>query len=160
VETEEKLAWAGLSMVKGIGPARFRGLLKRFGNATAAWNAPASIIEAVLPPKVAHALLHLRAQTNLPALWENWQKRGIGILTLEDEEYPRRLKALDHAPPVLYIRGTLTPEDDWAVAVVGTRKISAYGRKVASDVAKVLAEHSVTVVSARGIRVTSPMLTT
>ena len=153
MEQEEKLAWVGLSMVKGIGPARFRALLKHFGSAVAAWSAPASTLEALLPPKVAHAFLQLRSQTNLAALWENWRKRGIAVLTWEDEAYPRRLKMLDHAPPVLYMRGEIMPEDDWAVAVVGTRKITAYGRKVASDVAKLLAESGVTVVSglARGV---------
>ena len=153
MKVEERLAWVGLSMVKGIGPARFRGLLSRFGSAAAAWNAPASTLEALLPPKVAHALLQLRAHTDITALWENWHKRGIKILTWEDEAYPRRLKMLDHAPPVLYLRGEITPEDDWAVAVVGTRKITAYGRKVAGDVAKLLAESGITVVSglARGV---------
>jgi DNA processing protein len=56
-------------------------------------------------------------------------------------------------PPVLYVRGTLTPADEWAVAVVGTRRVSVYGRQVADEMARGLAASRITVVSglARGV---------
>ncbi|NPA92810.1 MAG: DNA-protecting protein DprA [Chloroflexi bacterium] len=154
VELEERLAWVGLSMVKGIGPARFRRLYAHFGCASAAWNAPLSALQAAgLPPAVAAGLEKLRRALDLPGLWARWQQKGIQVLTWEDMAYPQRLKALDHAPPVLYLRGQLLPEDDWAVAVVGTRKMTPYGHQVAEAVAALLAEHGVTVVSglARGV---------
>ncbi len=79
--------------------------------------------------------------------------QGIGILTREDELYPPRLKEIDQPPPVLYVRGELIPEDSWAVAVVGTRRVSAYGRQVADELAMFLAANGLTVVSgmARGV---------
>jgi DNA processing protein len=63
------------------------------------------------------------------------------------------LKEIDQPPPVLYVRGTLKTEDEWAVAVVGTRRISAYGRQVSEELAASLAQSGVTVVSglARGV---------
>jgi DNA processing protein len=63
------------------------------------------------------------------------------------------LKEIDQPPPVLYVRGTLTAEDLWAVAVVGTRRVSAYGRQVTEELVTFLAANGVTVVSglARGI---------
>ncbi|NPA31126.1 MAG: DNA-protecting protein DprA, partial [Chloroflexi bacterium] len=80
-------------------------------------------------------------------------QRGIRVLTWEDPDYPERLRPLPQAPPVLYLRGALTPQDAWAAAVVGTRKMTGYGRRVAEDVAAYLARQGVTVVSglARGI---------
>ncbi len=80
-------------------------------------------------------------------------KQGIEILTWDDVLYPPRLKEIDQPPPVLYLRGTLKSEDTWAVAVVGTRRVSAYGRQVAEEIGSFLAANGVTVVSglARGV---------
>ncbi len=154
MEETERLAWIGLSMVKGIGPARFRRLLTHFGTATEAWQAPRQALqEAGLPAGVTETLLRLRRDVRLPELWARWQQQGITVLTWEDAAYPHRLKQVETAPPVLYVKGTLAPEDDWAMAVVGTRKVSAYGRQVADEIAALLAEHGITVVSglARGV---------
>ena len=75
------------------------------------------------------------------------------MLTWEEDAYPRRLKEIDQPPPVLYLRGDLLPADEWAVAIVGTRRITAYGRQVTEEVATTLARSGVTVVSglARGV---------
>lgn len=154
MELHERLAWVGLSMVTGIGPVRFRRLLAHFGSAAEAWQASAEALEAAgLPAGVVQSLMRLRRGVDLPRLWERWQQQGIAVLTWKDTAYPQRLKALETAPPVLYLRGELLTEDDWAVAVVGTRKVSAYGRQVAREVAALLAEHGITVVSglARGV---------
>jgi DNA processing protein len=90
---------------------------------------------------------------NLEQIWERIQAQNIQVLTWEDEEYPRRLKEIEQPPPVLYLRGDLKLEDDWAVAIVGTRRITAYGRQVAEEVSSTLARNGVTVVSglARGV---------
>ena len=154
MELRERWAWVGLSMVKGIGPVRFRHLLAHFGSALAAWQAPAEALEAAgLPAAVVRALAGLRQGIDLPRLWERWQQQGIAVLTWEDAAYPQRLKTLEAAPPVLYMQGSLLTEDDWAVAIVGTRKVSAYGRQVARELAALLAERGITVVSglARGV---------
>jgi DNA processing protein len=74
-------------------------------------------------------------------------------MTWEDDDYPTRLREVDTAPPVLYIKGELLPEDDWAVAIVGTRRITAYGRQITGRIASDLVHSGVTVVSglARGV---------
>ncbi|MEJ2758990.1 MAG: DNA-processing protein DprA, partial [Anaerolineales bacterium] len=66
---------------------------------------------------------------------------------------PHRLKQIDQPPPVLYVLGEITPNDDWAVGIVGTRRMSPYGQQVAEDLARFLAANGVTVVSglARGV---------
>jgi DNA processing protein len=151
---EPKLYWIGFNLVKGIGAVHFRNLLDTFGDAETAWNAPAENLRgAGLSSKLVVNLCQMRLQVNLELIWEHIQAQNIHVLTWEDEKYPRRLKEIEQPPPVLYLRGDLRLEDEWAVAVVGTRRITVYGRQVAEEVSGTLARNGVTVVSglARGV---------
>jgi DNA processing protein len=146
--------WVGWNLVKDVGAVRFRALLNAFGDAQSAWEASAEALEeAGLSPKLVAKVVKLRSQVSLNLVWEKLQVGGIQVLTWDDEAYPRRLKEIDQPPPVLYLRGNLLPEDEWAVAIVGTRRVTAYGRQVAEELATVLARNGVTVVSglARGV---------
>jgi len=95
----------------------------------------------------------VRNQVDLEKVMERITSGGIRVMTWEDSDYPRRLKEIDQSPPVLYIKGAINVEDDWAVAVVGTRRVTPYGRQVANEIATYLAQNGVTVVSglARGV---------
>lgn len=151
---DPKLYWVGFNLVKGIGAVRFRALLDGFGSAQAAWEAsPQALRAAGLGPKSIESLVQIRRQVSLQQVWEKLQSLGIQVLTWEDELYPHRLKEIDQPPPVLYLRGEITPEDEWAVAIVGTRRITAYGRQVAEQVASGLARSGITIISglARGV---------
>ena len=81
------------------------------------------------------------------------EQAGVRLLTWDSAEYPRYLQEIPGAPPVLYVRGEILPTDRWAVAVVGTRRLTAYGRQVTHDLVSGLARAGVTIVSglARGI---------
>jgi DNA processing protein len=81
------------------------------------------------------------------------EAHGVTALARIDTRYPSRLREIDDAPPVLYVRGAWLPEDEWGVAIVGTRRATAYGRQATSEFARGLAASGVTVVSglARGI---------
>lgn len=152
--TDQTQFWVGFNLVKGIGSARVRALLDAFGNAETAWKAPLSDLQAVgLGPKITESLLRVRSGVDLDKVMERIQASGIRVLTWEDADYPRRLREIDQTPPVLYLRGEILPEDEWAVAVVGTRRVTPYGRQVAEELAQVLARSGVTVVSglARGV---------
>ena len=141
-------------MVKGIGAVRLRTLLDAFGDAQQAWTAPPQALrQAGLSDKLVENLARLRADVSLEQVWEDIHSQGIDVLTWGDEAYPTRLRDVDNAPPVLYLRGTITPDDDWAVAIVGTRRATSYGRQVTEGIARELAHNGVTVVSgmARGI---------
>ena len=146
--------WVGWNLAKDIGAVRFRALLAAFGDAQSAWEASAEALrEAGLSEKLVAKVVKMRSQVSLEKVWEQLQVKGIQVLTWEDEAYPRRLKEIDQPPPVLYFRGALLPEDEWAVAVVGTRRVTAYGRQVTEELAAVLARNGVTVISglARGV---------
>lgn len=149
-----KTYWVGFNYVKGIGSVRFRALLDFFGDLTIAWQAPYDALKAAgLPPKVIENLLLVRKGLELDRILDNITRQNIQIYTWDDDEYPARLKQIDQPPPVLYVKGTLIPQDDWAVAVVGTRRITAYGRQVAGELGGYLANNGITVVSglARGV---------
>ena len=150
----DKRYWIGFNLVKGIGAVRLQALLNHFGDLALAWQAPADALQvAGLSLRLAERVIQIRAGVNLDKILAQIAAQGIGIITWEDELYPPRLKEIDQPPPVLYVRGNLTTDDTWAVAVVGTRRVSAYGRQVTEELAAFLAVNGVTVVSglARGV---------
>jgi DNA processing protein len=151
---EPKAYWVGFNLVRGIGSVRLRNLLNYFGDLQVAWQAPVDALRSAgLPPKVLENLVQVRKGANLERIWEQIQQQKIQVMTWDEECYPRRLKEIDQPPPVLYIRGELKQEDDWAVAVVGTRRMTSYGRQVAEELSACLAQNRITVVSglARGV---------
>ncbi len=80
------------------------------------------------------------------------ERHGVRALPCNDKDYPARLKEIYDFPPVLYVRGTLKPEDEWCLAVVGTRRATVYGKQVTEEITADLARSRITVVSglARG----------
>ncbi len=151
---DDKRYWIGFTLVKGIGAVRFQRLLDRFGDAESAWKAaPADLAGAGLGLKMIERLVSVREKADLSRMWDQIQSKGIHVLTWLDETYPQRLKEIEQPPPVLYVRGALIPEDTWAVAIVGTRRVTPYGRQVTEEIASFLAANSITVISglARGV---------
>ena len=146
--------WVGFNLVKGIGAVRLRMLLEHFGNLEVAWQASGDVFAKIgLPQKSIEHFQRIRREVDLERVWERIVSQGISVLTWEDSAYPRRLKEIDQAPPLLYYRGELLNEDEFAIAVVGTRRVTAYGRQVAEELAVFLAQNGLTVVSglARGV---------
>ncbi len=150
---EDKLYWIGLNLVRGIGAVRFRHLLDFFGDAKTAWHASEPHLRAAgLSEKIAQNLIQLRAGVDLSLIETQLNALHVTVLTWDDPQYPRRLHEIDQPPPILYVRGTLTDADEWAVAIVGTRRVTTYGRQVTEQLATALAQNGITVISglARG----------
>ncbi len=146
--------WVGFNIVPQIGPARLRALLDHFGSLEAAWHADAAELRAAgLDKRSLANLLAARRAVDLDRELERIERTGVTVLTWDDDAYPRRLREISAPPPVLYLRGSLLPDDEWAVAVVGTRHPSAYGLEMTRQLAGDLARSHITVVSglARGI---------
>ena len=151
---EDNKYWMGFNLVGGIGSVRFQQILSYFGDLSIAWEAPAEAFrEAGLPERAVNNLLKTRQDIDLDRLYESIIGEEVQLLTLLDQNYPRLLKEINQPPPVLYVKGSLEPADDYSVAVVGTRRISAYGQQVARDVSIFLAGHGLTIISglARGV---------
>ncbi len=150
----EKKYWLGFNIVPRIGPVRIRALLKHLGSLEAAWHADSSqLLAAGLDRLALQNLVTIRASISLDEEWEKVERLGVQLVTWEDQAYPRLLREIDDAPPLLYVRGQLSADDEWAVAVVGTRRSTSYGREAAHQIAGDLARNNITVVSgmARGI---------
>jgi DNA processing protein len=143
----------GFGRVPYIGPARIARLLERYGDLARAWSAPAAELRHVLDERSLESLVRTRATLDLDKEYERIKDLGITIVTRAESAYPRLLAEIPAPPPVLYLKGDLRSEDDLAVAVVGTRRLTSYGREVASRIAGELAASGVTIVSglARGI---------
>ena len=132
---DDKRYWIGFTLVKGIGAVRFQRLLDHFGDAQSAWGAaPIDLARAGLSAKLIERLVAVREKADLSLIWDQIQSKGIRVLTWLDGSYPQRLKEIEQPPPVLYLRGELSTDDEWAVAVVGSRRVTPYGRQVAEEI--------------------------
>jgi DNA processing protein len=148
------ISWIAFNLVKGIGPIRMRLLLDKFGEMQSAWEASTQELEnAGLSLKLIASIQDIRNSGILERTLKIIEDTKIDIITWNDTDYPRRLREIDQSPPVLYIRGELSEDDFWTVAIVGTRRITAYGRQVTNDIAAGLSRQHITVVSglARGV---------
>ncbi|MBN1621047.1 MAG: DNA-processing protein DprA [Endomicrobiales bacterium] len=144
-----------LSLIYDVGPKRFQRLIEHFGSAKSALDAPKSEILYVedINNDLAGRIVSAKDTVNVENEIELAKKLGIKIVTYIDDEYPEDLKNLYDYPPVMYIKGSLKEQDALGIAVVGTRKPTNYGRNVAMQFGKELADFNVTTISgfARGI---------
>ena len=143
---EHGLAWLALGLCADLTPFRAHALLAAFGTPEAALAAPVErLVAAGLPTDAARALDEARERAGREA--GRLRDAGATWLAWDDPAYPAALRAIADPPVVLAVRGALTPEDALAVAVVGARRASEYGRRVAAELATGLAQAGVTVVS-------------
>ena len=150
----DKPYFLAFGRVKGIGPVRLRLLISRFGSLADAWQADAlQLAGAGLDQKSIAALIAARKSITPERELEAVERAGIVALTWVDETYPRLLRQIDDPPPTLYVRGSIQDVDAWAVAIVGTRRATVYGREVTEMLAGDLVRNRITIVSglARGI---------
>ncbi len=146
---DELAYWIAFSRVLGIGPVRFKQLLDFFhDDVAAAWRADSKeLAQAGLDQKTIHGFLKQRSTITPKQELEKLERLRVQVITWKDKDYPKLLKEIDHPPPVLYVAGSLTEADQFALAIVGTRKASVYGRQVTERFASELAKGRVTVVS-------------
>ncbi len=146
--------WVGFSLISGIGRVRLTQLENYFGNLENAWKASTSNLKhAGLDSGSIRAIDSWRPKISLEAEMEKLDRYGVKALSCHDPDYPARLKEIYDYPPLLYIRGSLLPEDEWCLAVVGTRRATVYGRQVTEEIVADLAQSKITIVSglAKGI---------
>ena len=144
-----------LSLVSGVGPRHRQDLLARFGSATAVLGADAAQVQEVhgIGPKIAAQIARARYEIDAEAELELAARHGIDVLIETDDRYPRSVRQIHDPPGVLFSRGTMSADDELAIAIVGTRHATRYGLAQAERLASSLARVGFTVVSglARGI---------
>ena len=152
---EEIFYWLALSLTPGVGSIFIKRLLDRFGTPEAVFRAPLDKLLQIegLGEKVAREIqkgpVDKRVEKELSLLKEV----GGKIMTMKDVSYPNRLKEIYDPPPLLYVKGDLKKEDELAVAIVGSRKTTPYGKWMTEKMGQELARQGITIVSgmARGI---------
>ena len=145
---EQRRAYFGFNLTPGIGPARIARLLEHFGTAAAAWQASTKeLLESGLDAKSVRSLVTVRDRVNLEQELERVTHLGARVICIEDTDYPPLLRQIPQPPPLLYLRGNLVTADEWALAVVGTRGPSEYGREATRRIVGELAAAGVTIVS-------------
>ena len=145
---KERGYWVRVSAFFKIGPKRFSLLLRSFGSAEKVWKAESGdLIKSGIGEKLVLEFDKFRKEFNSASYFLRMEKQGIRVITIEDKEYPENLKKTDSAPFLLYIIGQILPEDYLSLGVVGTRKITAYGRIVTENLASLLVNSGITIVS-------------
>jgi DNA processing protein len=152
---EDIFYWLALSLVPGVGSILIKRLLDRFKTPEAIFRAPMKELLKIegLGAKVVGEIQKGPLEKVVRRELSLLEEVGGKIITLKDDDYPKRLKDIYDPPALLYVRGELRSEDELAIAIVGSRKTSPYGRWFTEKIGQDLAHHRVTVVSgmARGI---------
>ena len=148
MEANDLKYWVAFTRVPRVGTVRFRQMERHFGSLEKAWGAEASELKvAGLDARTAQTVASRRQTLDPDAEIERLAAVNVRALTWHDAQYPPTLKEIYDPPPVLYVRGDITADDERSVAVVGTRKATAYGRQVAHQLSFDMARAGVTVVS-------------
>lgn len=128
-------------------------LLDKFNTPKALRAASRNDIAAVIGQELAQKIDSLQVSEDTKKQYALLQKLDINIVPYYSPDYPYWLKRIDHFPPFLFIRGAIKKEDEFSIAIIGTRGATVYGKKIAEDFAAEFAQAGITVVSgmARGI---------
>jgi DNA processing protein len=144
-----------LALTPEVGPVLRTRLLERFGDARQVLAASEVDLQQVpgIGPKISQRIINARREVQLEAQIALVREHDLGILLPRHKEYPRLLKEIPDPPAALFLRGRMEAADQMAVAIVGTRRATHYGKQTAERLAAGLARAGVTVVSgmARGI---------
>jgi len=151
----ESLYALALNKIPGVGGVTYRRLVERFGSAGGVFRAGRKALETVkgIRKEALEAIVSSDAEKSGREEWEKISGAGFRVIFFKGTQYPPRLAEIHDPPPVLYVTGDIRESDEIAVAVVGSRDPTEYGRGAAEKIACDLARAGVTIVSgmARGI---------
>jgi DNA processing protein len=153
--TAEKRAILTLHLVPGLGPKLTMALLAHFGSAAAILRAPSTELQQIpfVGAEVAQAITRALRETDVDAELRRMEQHRVGALIPGEPDYPACLNEIPARPHLLYLRGELRPGDARAIAIVGSRHCTSYGRRMAEKLACELVRSGFTIISglARGI---------
>lgn len=145
--TENKFLIA-VSTFTYFGPARTSILLSYFKSAENIWNAKRNDLLLIgLKENIVDSFLEYRNKFDIDKYFEKLKSLSVKVVTKFDKNYPSNLKCLPDAPYVLYVRGNLISGDTNAIAIIGSRLMTGYGKEVARMFAIELSNYGITVVS-------------
>lgn len=141
--------WISISQFAKIGAARFKKLYSYFPDMQSAWTADLlELQKAGLEENIASEFILTRRQIDPDNEIEKVIKENITVITVKDLEYPKLLKEIYTPPALLYTKGNLANlNNQFNLAVVGTRKVSNYGKQITPELVKPLAKNGLTITS-------------
>ena len=144
----------GLSLVDGIGPAKFQALIEYFGDPLQAWQADRdALVRLGLDKRTLNNFLEARQTLDLERKMAEIESAGVTLLPFRSADYPSQLAEIPNPPMLLQMAGEITAADINMIAVVGTRRVTSYGRQMTREIVTGLVRRGITIVSglARGI---------
>lgn len=165
-EEEERLAdeelayWLAFDQIEGVGlgPRKIRFLHERLGSLRTAWNAGRDVLRYIpgFDEKLVAKLIASRQEIDPEAVLADLRKTSVDAIAYADIRYPSRLKEIHDPPAILYVNGNFDPAVlNWAAAVVGTRRPTSYGQRLAKEISRGLSENGVTVISGMALGIDS-----
>ena len=145
----ELKSWLALSTVPNVGPIRFISLVKHFGSPEAVLSAQEKQLSdfpdvgPIIASNIKRKVDWMVAEKQL----ELMEKNQVRLLTFKDEAYPENLESIYDPPPFLFIRGETGEDDKNAIAIVGSRAASLYGKQIAEKIGRELAKRGITIIS-------------
>lgn len=153
--SEELLDWMRLHLTPGIGPRIMELLLERFGSPREVLAASGAALLDVkeVGPKLSAAITRSRSSSDAEEELALAAELGVTLRVRDMDSYPTGLREIADPPAILYVKGTYEPRDELAIAIVGSRQCSIYGKQQAEKLASSLARAGITIISglARGI---------
>jgi DNA processing protein len=143
-----KTHYLALSRISGVGGATARKLIDRFGTLARAFDADEHEMLSIprVTPEIVRSMREFEPDS-LESELDALDGEGIGVLTWEDDDYPANLQSAPDAPVMLYVVGDILPDDERAIAIVGTREPSGPAVEQAESMAARLASKGFTIVS-------------
>lgn len=158
---EARIYANAFNLIPEIGPITLQKLFNHFGSWHGAWIGSASdYIDAELTAKTINQIIARKPKINPEQMFAELTRRQIEVVMLSEPDYPKLLKEIHAAPPLLYVRGNKQILNKLAVAVVGTRKMSNYGRQAAEELVLGLISNGVTIVSGLAFGIDAEALNT
>ena len=157
--SEDELAhWVAFSLLSGVGPKRVGVLSDRLGSMVTAWNASPLVLQRMpgFGPETIAAMEAGRKDIDPAKLLQKLKDDNIDVWTLKDSSYPIWLRNTADPPICLFVNGDIHPHALINVAgVVGTRRPTSYGQRIAKEIGRGLSENGVTVISGMAVGIDS-----
>lgn len=154
-ELQSKKYWIWLSLINDLGSIRTRNLLKKYHAPEIIWNLNKKELLKIegIGEKVVDSILNTSYRNNLDDYILKMKEQNIGIITIEDKEYPKLLKEIYDPPIYLYYKGNKEILNNIGFAIIGCRDCSEYGKKVAKNFSYNIAKNNINIISglAKGI---------
>lgn len=147
--------WLALTLIKDIGPVTAKRLLSALGTPKRVFDSSANDlkdIEGINDSKI-RGISEFNSWDEVEKEVDEIKSHNVRIIRYTDEEYPESLRYIDDSPIILYVRGRFIKKDKYAVAIVGSRNMTEYGKRITEMISSELVSYGITVVSgmARGI---------